>query len=101
MKVIGMGNALVDVLTLVHDDEVLAHLDLPKGSMQLVDSATSQMIHHHTQAMPRSKAAGGSAANTINGLAMLGIETAFIGHIGNDDTGQFFRQDSCWTPERK
>ncbi|MBW7847018.1 MAG: adenosine kinase [Bacteroidales bacterium] len=93
MKVIGMGNALVDVLTLVHDDEVLTHLDLPKGSMQLVDSDTSRMIHHHTQDMPRSKAAGGSAANTINGLAKLGIETAFIGHIGNDDTGQFFRKD--------
>ncbi len=93
MKVLGMGNALVDVLTLVHNDEILQNLRLPKGSMQLVDGDTSAMIHQHTQALPKSRAAGGSAANTINGLAMLGVETAFIGHIGDDDTGRFFQQD--------
>lgn len=93
MKVLGIGNALVDILTMVEDEAILLTLSLPKGSMQLVDSVTATLVETTTKNLSKSKASGGSAANTIHGLASLGIETAFIGHVGNDATGEFFRMD--------
>ncbi len=92
-KVLGMGNALVDIITRINDDEVLDGFGLPKGSMTLVDLDTSNYIHSETAGMPKSKASGGSAANTIHGLAHLGIETGFVGAVGNDDMGRFFKKD--------
>jgi len=92
-KVLGIGNALVDILTLVEDESLLETLKLPKGSMQLVDGSTAIHVSSTTQNLNKSKASGGSAANTIHGLARLGVETAFIGHVGIDETGDFFRQD--------
>jgi sugar/nucleoside kinase (ribokinase family) len=92
-KVLGMGNALVDIITRIEDDGVLEGFGLPKGSMTLVDLDTSNYIHSETAGMPKSKASGGSAANTIHGLAHLGIETGFVGSVGNDDMGRFFRKD--------
>lgn len=92
-KVLGMGNALVDIITNIDDDEVLDGFRLPKGSMTLVDLDTSNYIHSETAGMPKSKASGGSAANTIHGLAHLGMETGFVGAVGNDDMGNFFKKD--------
>ena len=92
-KVIGMGNALVDVLTRLQDDTVLSELNFPKGSMQLVNSEDVGRVLLATRQFPRSQASGGSAANTIHGLAGLGIQTAFLGKIGRDEWGDFFRSD--------
>lgn len=92
-KVLGMGNALVDIITRINDDEVLDGFGLPKGSMTLVDLDTSNYIHAETAGMPKSKASGGSAANTIHGLGHLGIESGFVGAVGNDDMGRFFKKD--------
>ena len=92
-KVLGIGNALVDILTMVEDESLMQALKLPKGSMQLVDGHRCNNIALATKGMRQSKASGGSAANTIHGLARLGVETAFIGHVGNDDTGHFFSSD--------
>ncbi|WP_016777551.1 adenosine kinase [Anaerophaga thermohalophila] len=92
-KVIGMGNALVDVLTRLQDDTVLSELKFPKGSMQLVNSEDVGRVLLATRHFPRSQASGGSAANTIHGLAGLGIQTAFLGKIGRDEWGDFFRSD--------
>ena len=92
-KVLGMGNALVDIITRIDDDAILDSFGLPKGSMTLVDLDTSNYIHSETAGMPKSKASGGSAANTIHGLAHLGIETGFVGAVGNDDMGRFFKKD--------
>ncbi len=92
-KVLGIGNALVDLLITLEDDNLLDELKLPKGSMQLVDAATKAMIAEKSQHLSNDKASGGSAANTIHGLAKLGVETAYIGSIGNDSTGEFFKQD--------
>jgi sugar/nucleoside kinase (ribokinase family) len=92
-KILGIGNALVDVMTLINDDTVLDSFSLPKGSMQLVDSAKSELIKNQTLNFHRDLSSGGSAANTIHGLAMLGVETAFIGSIGKDETGDFFEND--------
>ncbi len=93
MKILGMGNALVDIMTLLNDDLVLERFKLPKGSMTLVDRELSNLIHVETIGLKKMMASGGSAANTIHGLANLGISTAFIGKIGNDEMGTFFRQD--------
>lgn len=92
-KVLGMGNALVDIITQIENDEVLAEFGLPKGSMTLVDLDTSNFIHSETSGMPKSKASGGSSANTIHGLAHLGVETGFVGTVGNDEMGKFFKKD--------
>jgi sugar/nucleoside kinase (ribokinase family) len=92
-QILGIGNALVDVMTRLKDDSMLEKFSLPKGSMQLVDGEKSSVIKNHTLDLKRVMASGGSAANTIHGLAMLGIKTGFIGSIGNDETGLFFDND--------
>ncbi|MDD2344708.1 MAG: adenosine kinase [Bacteroidales bacterium] len=92
-KILGMGNALVDIMTILPADEVLIEFNLPKGSMQLVDEVYHQNIQLQTQKFERKMASGGSAANTIHGLARLGIATGFIGKVGTDEMGVFFRKD--------
>jgi len=92
-RILGIGNALVDVMTLVEGDYILREFNLPKGSMQLVDRKKSEGIKAATKIFPRTWTSGGSAANTIHGLAMLGADTGFIGSIGRDDTGDFFEND--------
>ncbi len=97
-----MGNALVDIMTKLEDDSILKKFNLPKGSMQLVDEAAVEIITKGTTHLEKSQSSGGSAANTIHGLAKLGVETAFIGKVGKDDFGDFFRDDlikSKITPE--
>src|SRR5512133_85037 len=93
MNILGIGNALVDVMTLIDNDNILEKFSLPKGSMQLVDGEISAMIKSGTSGFSRNLVSGGSAANTIHGLAMLGVNTGFIGSIGKDDTGDFFEND--------
>jgi len=92
-KILGMGNALVDILILVEDEKTLSQLELPKGSMQLVDVKRSQSILDHLQGLTRNLSAGGSAANTIHALAMLGASTGYIGVIGEDELGGSFVKD--------
>jgi sugar/nucleoside kinase (ribokinase family) len=92
-KILGMGNALVDILVRIEKEEILKDFGLPKGSMTLVDLDTSNYIHSETVGMDKTKASGGSAANTIHGLAHLGMETGFVGKVGNDELGTFFKKD--------
>src|SRR5664279_734384 len=92
-RIVGIGNALVDVMTLIDSDFILEKFSLPRGSMQLVDAEKSALIKKETANFKRNLASGGSAANTIHGLAMLGLESGFIGSIGKDDTGDFFEND--------
>ncbi|WP_282036208.1 adenosine kinase [Saccharicrinis aurantiacus] len=92
-KILGMGNALVDILTRMENDEILENLEFPKGSMQLVDADTSAKILEQTASLPKEQASGGSAANTIHGLSNLGVNTGFFGKIGKDEMGAFFKSD--------
>ncbi|MCJ7446656.1 MAG: adenosine kinase [Bacteroidales bacterium] len=92
-RILGIGNALVDVMTMINDDKMLEKFSLPKGSMQLVDGKKSEMVKSATNNLKRTLASGGSAANTIHGLAMLGADTGFIGSIGKDETGNIFEKD--------
>lgn len=92
-KILGMGNALVDIMTQLDKDSILQDFNLPKGSMQLVDKDLSKKIKDGTTQFKKQLASGGSAANTIHGLAKMGIDTAFFGTIGKDDMGDFFKLD--------
>lgn len=92
-KVLGMGNALVDVLTIIEDDNVLELLELPKGSMQLIDETKLGILNKEIRDLNKSIVSGGSASNTIIGLARLGIETGFLGRIGVDFYGQHYKND--------
>lgn len=92
-NIIGLGNALVDIIVFIEKDELLVDLELPKGSMQLVDFERSGRIREACEHLSQSFASGGSAANTIYGIARLGAATSFIGKTGKDDYGRIFRED--------
>lgn len=89
-KIIGMGNALVDVLVRIDDDSLLEKLHLPKGSMQLIREDTLSEIRKYTSGMKIHRSTGGSAGNTVCALAALGANPGFIGKVGQDETGAFF-----------
>ncbi|MFW5820249.1 MAG: adenosine kinase [Bacteroidota bacterium] len=93
MKILGIGNALMDIVTSLEEENLLERFKLPKGSMTLVDRQSSDLMNEETLALQKTMASGGSAANTIHGLSNLGIETSFIGKIGQDDLRNFFMED--------
>ena len=88
-----MGNALVDILVRVPNDNILAQFSLPKGSMKLVDDEQSAEIVEAVKGLHPSIVSGGSSANAIYGLANLGIQTGFLGKIGGDDLGAKYKAD--------
>ena len=92
-KIIGMGNALVDVLATLQDDSLLDEMNLPKGSMQLINEDKFLKIRDKFSVMKPHKATGGSAGNTMLALANLGVQPGFIGKVGNDDFGQYFKRN--------
>ena len=89
-NILGIGNALVDILTQIPDDSILEQLNLPKGTMHHVDAETSIRYGEILQQYGSAMAAGGSTANTMSGAAKLGIETGYIGKVGRDERGRFF-----------
>lgn len=88
--VVGLGNAIVDVLAETPDD-LLAGLDLAKGTMTLVDEARMDDLYGAMGAAIESS--GGSAANTMAALAGLGGNAAYIGKVRDDQLGEVFRHD--------
>ena len=92
-KILGIGSALVDILTQIPDEQLLSELNLPKGSMTYVDAETSVSVGERLSRYGSQKAAGGSAANTMSGLAKLGIKTGFLSKIGKDEIGRFFAKE--------
>lgn len=88
--VVGLGNAMVDVLARV-SDRFLTDRDLTKGNMTLVDAPEAGKIYQDLD--PERQVSGGSAANTVAGLASLGGTPAFIGKIHDDELGKIFKRD--------
>lgn len=88
--VVGIGNAMVDVM--VHaDDAYLAERALTKGAMTLIDAERAETLY---AAMPPAvEISGGSAGNTVAGVASLGGRAAYIGKVSADQLGQVFRHD--------
>ncbi len=91
-RVIGIGNALTDMLVTLKTDSVLGRFGLPQGSMSLVDSKLQTEISKTVAGLPYSLSLGGSAGNTIRAMAQLGCSVGFIGKVGPDTTGDFFEQ---------
>jgi sugar/nucleoside kinase (ribokinase family) len=91
-KILGIGSALVDILTQIPDEQILKELNLPKGSMTYVDAQTSVEIGKKLAYLGNQMASGGSAANTMSGLAQLGVEAGFLSKIGEDEIGRFFEK---------
>jgi sugar/nucleoside kinase (ribokinase family) len=91
--VLGIGNALVDVLIRVDDDSIIRTFGLPKGSMTLVDAELSNRIYQATESFRKEVATGGSAANTVHALANLGGNCGYLGKINNDQLGQSFKSE--------
>ena len=91
-RVIGIGNALTDMLVNLRSDDVLSRFKLAKGSMSLVDTDLQTEISKSVAGLPYSLSLGGSAGNTIRAMARLGCEVGFIGKVGEDTTGDFYIQ---------
>ena len=88
--VIAIGNAIVDVMAPC-EDETIARLGLERGGMTLVDTERAHALY---DAMgPAKEISGGSAANTLAGLAALGARCAFIGQVADDQLGEVFAHD--------
>ncbi|MBR1595353.1 MAG: adenosine kinase [Phocaeicola sp.] len=92
-KIIGMGNALVDVLVSLTDDKMLEELRLPKGSMQLINEDRYLYIKSVFDQLETKRSTGGSSGNMVKALAMLGEKPGFIGKIGPDEMGDFYRSE--------
>ena len=90
MKIVGIGNALVDKLHLLADDTLLSELHLDKGSMTLIDQATQHHIDHLLSSHSPRITPGGSAANTLLALAHMGAQCTYIGRTGNDPMGALY-----------
>jgi len=89
-QVVGIGNAMVDILSQVHDD-FLSENGVEKGIMQLID--TTRAAELYGKMGPAEEVSGGSAANTIAGIAALGGRVAYVGKVKDDQLGTIFVHD--------
>lgn len=88
--VVGIGNAIVDIISRCDDAFLNAH-NLPKGNMRLIEADEADRLY---AAMgPATEISGGSAANTCAGLASLGARVGFIGKVASDQFGKVFSHD--------
>lgn len=90
LDIVGIGNAIVDVIA-QSDDAFIASHALNKGSMQLVDAETAELLYGAMG--PGLEVSGGSAANTLAGMAALGMKCGFIGQVSEDQLGGVFAHD--------
>jgi sugar/nucleoside kinase (ribokinase family) len=90
MKILGIGNALIDVLVRLGDDILLSELDLPKGSMNLINIHTRNKLLDRVRQKEIKMTTGGSAGNTSLALTKMGMDTGFIGKVGKDEHGAFY-----------
>ncbi len=94
MRILGIGNALVDVLTSLESNDYFEEMGLIKGGMKLINNFELSKILGIIEQKDSKLSSGGSASNTIYGLASMGIETGFIGSVNSDDKyGQVYKQD--------
>ncbi len=92
-SILGIGNALTDILAILPDSSLLERFHLPPGSMQHVDMETGDEIWNMLRPLGVHYVAGGSAANTITCTSILGMPSGYIGKIGDDELGLLFKSD--------
>ncbi len=90
LDILGIGNAIVDVISNAADDVIAAH-GLPKGSMTLIDAERSEALYADTG--PGIEISGGSCANTMAGAASFGATGAYVGKVRDDQLGATFAHD--------
>src|SRR5256885_8903405 len=88
--VLGIGNAIFDVLVRT-DEKFLADHGMTKGGMSLIDEARAASIYRDMG--PATEMSGGSAANTIVGVANLGARAAYVGKVRDDQIGKLYSHD--------
>lgn len=91
IDVVGVGNAIVDILAQVDEQFLLTH-GVAKGDMTLVDKDRFDAIYNALQSSPQEMS-GGSVANSIANISALGGRTGFMGKVGNDDFGKVYKHD--------
>ena len=84
---------MVDILLNIDNDDILRQNGLDKGGMVMIDADRKKELHERIKGMKQSCATGGSTSNTIHGLARLGAPAGYIGKIGRDEMGNFFRRE--------
>ena len=90
LDIVAIGNAIVDVIAQA-DDDFVTSIGVAKGSMRLMDEATSDDLY--SRMGPGREISGGSAANTVAGMAMMGAKCGFIGQVADDQLGEVFAHD--------
>lgn len=92
MKAVGVGNALVDVLLQLENDQILASFGIQKGAMDLIDEQQMMSIRKAQDNLKKTQAPGGSVCNTMRAIARLGGSVGFIGKIGTDNVGAYYEE---------
>ena len=94
MNILGIGNALLDVLLRLDSDDTLTEMGLVKGAMDLIDESKMREIQKAQSGLLRAEAPGGSVCNTMRAMAHLGAEVGYIGKVGNDANGAFYENET-------
>lgn len=90
MNIIGLGNALVDVLLQLEDDNILSQIGVKKGAMDMISENQMNSIQFSNRDLKRAFTPGGSVCNTIRALSLLGADTGYIGKIGDDEYADYY-----------
>jgi sugar/nucleoside kinase (ribokinase family) len=90
MKILGIGNALVDILAKLPDDGLLKELNVAKGSMNLIEEETRKSLFAKIETLNLKMTSGGSVSNTSLALRQMGAPSGYIGKVGNDEYGKFY-----------
>jgi len=93
MKIVGIGNALVDILVQLSDETLLGGLGIAKGSMNLIDETSRESLLGEISSLNKSLTTGGSISNTMLALSRMGAPSAFIGKTGRDAYGDFYKEE--------
>ena len=94
MKIIGIGNALLDVLLRLDSDVTLSEMGVKKGAMDLIDESKMREIQKAQSGLQRSEAPGGSVCNTMRAMAHLGANVGYIGKVGDDNNGKVYEEET-------
>ena len=97
-EVVGLGNALMDALCILSDDTLLSALSLNKGEMHMVDDAQWKDVYGKLTESDITLQTGGSCANTIATLGLMGASVSYCSQVGDDDFGQSYSKqflDAC------
>lgn len=92
MNMIGLGNALVDVLLQLKDEEILTRIGVKKGAMDMISEEQMIAIQSSNLDLERTLTPGGSVCNTMRTLASLGVNSGYIGKIGQDNNAAYYEK---------